>query len=181
MNYAISVNKIETEGYYFNVYDLDKEYHKNKGKFIKMRVFLNNGYTYFVKNGFGDLCGDTISLKCAIEKSEYMLDKNINEFLKDTENQNRPIVSLWNWGKYDIKKDSILIQSFYNHFGDYYLTEEKGVVIDSNSFRILNIKDYRTNQETSVDELYMFKYYDVNKLYNKIPKLLLFDGDGKLR
>jgi hypothetical protein len=175
LDHEIHIDKIETEGYYYTIFDYGT-YSKYKGKGISMRILLKNGYTYIPKIGYGDQCGDSISLKCDIEMSEYMLDKNINKFLKDTHEQKRPIVSLWNWGKYEINKDSILIQRYYNHFGDYYLVEERGVVIDSTSFRLLKIKDYRTKQGKQggdIDEYYKFKKYDIEKIYNKIPKKLL--------
>jgi len=166
------ISNIKTDGYYFSKYKLNKDYHSNKGEFIRMKVLLNNGYFHYVQNGFGKECGDTISIECAIKMSEYMLDKNINEFLVDSNDQKRPVVSLWNWGKYEIKGDSIKMQWFYNRFGDYYLAEENGIVIDSTSFKLTTIKDYSTGKISTIDEIYQFKPYNIEKIYNKIPTKL---------
>lgn len=171
-DYDIAINEIMTEGYYFSIYDLNQDYHKYKGQNIRMRVFLRNGYTYFVKNGFGDLCGNVISLECAISKSEYMFDRNLNEFLPNASEIKRNKVSLWNWGKFDISNDTIKIQWYYNRFGDYFLIEEKGVIIDSVSFRIFSVKDYRSKEEEEKNEVYYFKPYEIQKIYEKIPPKL---------
>lgn len=172
-NYKININEINVNGYYYSIYELNKDYHKEKGHFIKMRVFLNNGYTYLVKNGFGNECGDTISIDCAIKMSEFMLDKNINYFLKNTDKQTNANYHLENWGKYDIKNDTITIQWYYNHHGRYFLAEEKGVIKDSNSFKLIHFKDYQSKKDTISDEFYQFKQYPIKELYHKIPKKLL--------
>jgi len=90
--------------------------------------FLDNGYTYVVKNGFGDYCGDLIEKECAVKASEYMLDKNINEFLEETDKQSNRNYYIWNWGKYHIQNDTIVVKWFYNHFGDYFLVEKKNAL-----------------------------------------------------
>lgn len=160
---------IKTDGYYYSVYNLNESYSKYRGEAIKMRVLLNNGYQHYVRNGYGDECGNTINLDCDIEMSEYMLDKyqnsNDRDYLKT--------YGVWNWGKYEVWNDTIIIKYFYNRFGDYYLVEEKGIVLDSSSFKILQIKDYRTNRVEKLYEFYQFKKYDVENMYNKIPEKLL--------
>lgn len=167
--------KIKTKGYYYQVYDLDAQYTKEKGVFIRMTVFLDNGYVYFVKNGFGDQCGDSITLDCAMKMSEYMLDKNINEFLTDTNKQSGRNYHIWNWGKYQIVNDTITVKWFYNRFGEYYLAEEKGVVLDSTTIDFFYFKDYKTKEEdiSQPPERYIFKPYPVEKMYDKIPKKML--------
>jgi hypothetical protein len=165
----ISINEIKTDGYYYNIYELKGLYTKYTGKSIRMKTLLKNGYIYTVKNGFGDLCSDSIGIECAIEKSEYMLDKDLT-VIKDFSNEKLSTYSIWNWGKYEIKGDSILIQWFYNNKGDYYLVEEKGIVIDSSNFVLKYIKDYRTGKEKIINEEYKFKKYDIKNIYNKTPK-----------
>lgn len=172
-DYKINIDQINVRGYYYSIYKLDKDYHREKGHFIKMRVFLNNGYTYFVKNGFGNQCGDTITINCAIKMSEFMLKKNIKNFLKNTNKQTNANYNLDNWGKYNIKNDTITIQWYYNHHGRYFLAEEKGIIKDFNSFQLISFKDYRIQKDTVSNEFYQFQEYDIEDLYNKIPKKLL--------
>lgn len=167
---SIVTGKIKTNGYYYSVYNLNSPYYDTKGKFLKMRTFLDNNYMYVVMNGIGNQCGDTISLSCAIKMSEYMLDKNINEFLKDTDKQKIAKHHLWNWGKYTIVNDTITTQWYYNHHGRYFLAEEKGVILDSTTIKIFKIRDNRTKKEENIEETYYFKPYNIEVLYNKIPK-----------
>lgn len=171
LSHKIKINQeaLNTNGYYYSIYELNKSYNREKGHFIRMRIFLDNGYTYFVKNGFSNLCGDSITIDCAIQKSEYMLDKYIKYKYEGKRNS---LVNLWDWGKYEIKNDTIFIQWYYNHRGDYYLVEEEGVILDSTSFKLFRMKDYKTKEEEKIDELYQFKEYDVSKMYDKIPENL---------
>ncbi|MBV7441426.1 hypothetical protein KRX57_08325 [Weeksellaceae bacterium TAE3-ERU29] len=171
LNHNIEINQINIDGYYYSIFDYNNSYSKYMGQGIVMRVFLKNGYMYIPKIGYGDQCGDSISLECDIKMSEYMLNRNINEFLKNTNEQRRPTASIWNWGKYEIKNDTIFIQWFYNHRGDYYLIEEEGKIIDSTSFKLYRIKDYRTKHEKEIDEFYRFKRYNVSKIYDKSLKV----------
>jgi hypothetical protein len=158
---SIVNGKINTKGYYYSVYNLNSPYYDNKGEFIKMRTFLDNNYMYIVMNGIGNQCGDTISLSCAIKMSEYMLDKNINEFLEDTNKQRIAKHHLWNWGKYTIVNDTITTQWYYNHHGRYFLTEEKGVILNCTTMKLFKIKDSRTKKEENIEEIYYFKPYDI--------------------
>ena len=167
--------KLRTNGYYYHVYNLDKEYMRQKGVYINMQLFLDNGYTYVVKNGFGDYCGDLIEKECAVKASEYMLDKNINEFLEETDKQSNRNYYIWNWGKYHIQNDTIVVKWFYNSFGDYFLVEEKGIVTDSTTIDFFYFKDYQTNNDTiyKIPKTYNFKVYPIDKIYNKIPRKLV--------
>ena len=172
---TLSERKLRTNGYYYHVYNLDKEYMRQKGVYINMQLFLDNGYTYVVKNGFGDYCGDLIEKECAVKASEYMLDKNINEFLEETDKQSNRNYHIWNWGKYHIQNDTIVVKWFYNSFGDYFLVEEKGIVIDSTTLDFFYFKDYQTNNDTiyKILKTYNFKVYPIDKIYNKIPRKLV--------
>ncbi|CEN42293.1 hypothetical protein [Capnocytophaga cynodegmi] len=64
---------------------------------------------------------------------------------------------------------------FYNHNGNYYLMEEKGVVLDSTSFNIFYSKDYKSKKEIIYPEpkKYHFKPYPIEKIYDKIPKKMV--------
>lgn len=104
-----------------------------------------------------------------------MLDKNINEFLEETSKQSNRNYHIWNWGKYHIQNDTIVVKWFYNHFGDYFLVEEKGIVTDSTTIDFFYFKDYQTNNDTiyKIPKTYNFKGYPIDKIYNKIPRKLV--------
>jgi hypothetical protein len=161
---------LKTTGYYYSIYSR-KPNEGKKGVGIKMKIPLNNGYVYNFKNGYGNQCGDSVSLACEFEMSERLL-RNYLEWQKAKEYTGT--VALWDWGRYNIDNKKILLQSFYNQFGDYYLLEEHGEVLDSVSFKILQKKDYRTGAIEKVEEIYVFKPYDVSWIYKKIPKHNVF-------
>jgi len=69
-------------------------------------------------------------------------------------------------GGFEIKEGKIKIQYFYNRFGDYYLVEERGVVIDDKSFNISSKYDYRNGIIENLNITYFFKEYDVSKALN---------------
>lgn len=161
---------LKTTGYYYSIYSR-KSNEGKKGVGIKMKIPLNNGYVYNLKNGYGNQCGDSVSLACEFEMSERLL-RNYLEWQKAKEYTGP--VALWDWGRYNIDNEKILLQSFYNQFGDYYLLEEHGEVLDSVSFKILQKKDYRTGVIEKVEEIYVFKPYDVSLIYKKIPKHNVF-------
>ncbi|CEN42290.1 hypothetical protein [Capnocytophaga cynodegmi] len=171
---SITEKRIKTDGYYYCIHNYD-ENSTNKGVYLSLQVFLNNGYTYIVKNGFGNQCGDSITLDCATKMSEYMLDKNINEFLVDTNKQSGRNYHIWNWGKYQIVNDTITVKWFYNRFGEYYLAEQKGVVLDSTTINFFYFKDYKSKKEIIYPEpkKYHFKSYPIEKIYDKIPKKMV--------
>ena len=88
--------------------------------------FLDNGYTYVVKNGFGDYCGDLIEKECAVKASEYMLDKNINEFLESSHEEvedKRRIPGM-------VQKENIMERYNVNIFVDNSRTETVPLVMD---------------------------------------------------
>lgn len=162
--------ELKTTGYYYSIYSR-KPNESKQGIGINMKIPLDNGYIYNFKNGYGNQCGDSVSLACEFEMSERLL-RNYLEWQK-AKGYNGP-VALWDWGRYKIENKNILIQSFYNHFGDYYLLEERGEVLDSVSFKILQKKDYRTGIMERTEEIYIFKPYDIHLIYNKVPKNKLF-------
>lgn len=168
LNKKIEVNSIKTDGYYYHIYDRNNKASKFTGKGIKMKILLKNGYFHDFKNGYGKQCGNNVNLECEIQMSEDIFNKYLNWKSEPDNNSN---INLWDWGKFEIKKDSIRIQWFYNKFGDYYLIEEKGVVIDSTTFKLLKVIDYGTKKEYTKDEVYHFKKFDLNKIYKKTPNL----------
>ncbi|MGV3547793.1 MAG: hypothetical protein ACO1N4_12075, partial [Pedobacter sp.] len=135
------------------------------------KVLLNNGYVNNIQNGYGNQCADSVSLACEFEMSEVMLKKDLD--WQKTKKYSGP-TALWNWGRYRTENNKILIQTFYNHFGDYYLSEEEGEMLDNNSFKIYRATDYKTGKTEAKEEIYFFKPFDVSPLYNKIPKHKVF-------
>lgn len=169
----IKIDRIQNKGYYYSIYTNKECIDCDGGKFIHMRVFLNNGYMYYVQNGFGNKCdGNIATIDCSIQKSEKMLNEQMDIFL-DTSKQRTSNIFLWNWGKYNIRNDIITIQYFYNVFGNYYLIEEKGKVIDSSSIHLFYRKNYRDKRDVLINETYLFKEYNIEKLYDKIPKKIM--------
>lgn len=170
-NFFIENNKIDKNfvmnGYFYNVYERNDKITKYSGKGIKMKIFLSNGLFYNVKNGYGNLCGMNVDINCEIEQSEVLLRKYLNS-VENSKKKNSK-VDIWNWGNYSIINDSIKIKWFYNRFGDYYLKEEIGILIDSNTFILKKVKDYRTNIVSEINEKYIFKEYDIKNIYKKAP------------
>jgi hypothetical protein len=164
----IQINQISTKGYYYSIYnrDINSGY---LGKGLRVKVLLNNGFIHNLKNGYGDQCGYNINLDCEIKMSENMLNEYQNSTFKRA-NEKSSNIDLWNWGKYIISNDTIYLQHYYNRFGDYYLLEEQGRVLDSTSFILTKRIDYRTKKTETINEKYVFKKYDIVKMYDKVPK-----------
>ncbi|KIX21139.1 hypothetical protein SY27_10275 [Flavobacterium sp. 316] len=158
--------KLKTNGYYYSVYNRDSISTKNSGKGIYMKILLNNNTFHNVGNGYGDDCGKIIELDCEIKKSEKML----YEYQKYTEKRKRgKNYDIWDWGKFSTKNDTIKLQWFYNKFGQYYLIEEIGEIIDSTSFKLVRGIDYGEKTSWNMDRVYIFKPFDVEKMYEKTP------------
>lgn len=135
-----------------------------------MKVFLENGFAYTVRNGYGNQCGKVVDLSCEIAVSEGML----SAYLESPKRKRVSTMDIWNWGKYKIVKNRILIQTYYNHQGDYYLKEEVGEWLDPSSFRILEIRDYRTDKVEKVNRTFNFKVFDVHLIQDKVPQNKVF-------
>lgn len=163
----IEISQISTDGYYYSIDDRDIKTGFS-GKVLNMRVLLKNGFIKEVPNGYYEQCGRNVSLECEIKMSEKMLDEYQNYNLKNGDKRSSNI-NLWDWGKYNINNDSVLIQKFYNYLGNYYLIEERGKIIDNFSFILTKKIDYRTKATYVINEMYSFKKYDVSKMYNKYP------------
>lgn len=162
--------KLNSNGYYYSIYDRSNVTDSKQGKGIYMQVFLENGFTYTVRNGYGNECGKLVDLSCEFAVSERML----KAYLESPKNKKTNTMDIWNWGKYKIVKDRILIQTYYNHQGDYYLKEELGELLDSSSFRILQIRDYRTDKVEKVNRIFNFKIFDVHLIQDKVPQNKVF-------
>ncbi|MBB6237542.1 hypothetical protein HDC90_002164 [Pedobacter sp. AK013] len=161
---------LNSNGYYYSVYDRSNITDSKQGKGIYMKIFLENGFTYTVRNGYGSECGKVVDLSCEISVSERML----TAYLESPKSKKINTMDIWNWGKYKIIKDSILIQTYYNHQGDYYLKEEVGERLAPSSFRILQIRDYRTDKVEKVNRIFNFKIFDVHLIQDKVPQNKVF-------
>jgi hypothetical protein len=166
LNHQENNIKLKTGGYYYSVFDRDSLRTNNKGKGIYMRILLNNNAFQYFRNGYGDDCGKIVQLDCDINKSEQMLMSYQNNEYKGKRNSN---FFIWNWGKYSTTNDTIKMQWFYNKFGEYYLIEEIGVIIDSTSFRLINGIDYGSKTSWEMDRTYYFKPFPVDNMYDEVP------------
>lgn len=162
--------KLNSSGYYYSIYERSKVTDSKQGKGIYMKVFLENGFAYTVRNGYGNQCGKVVDLSCEIAVSEGML----SAYLESPKRKRVSTMDIWNWGKYKIVKNRILIQTYYNHQGDYYLKEEVGEWLDPSSFSILEIRDYRTDKVEKVNRTFNFKVFDVHLIQDKVPQNKVF-------
>lgn len=166
LNYQEKETKLKTNGYYYCIFDRDSVQTKNGGRGIYMKVLLNDNIIHNFNNGYGNDCGKIVELDCEIKKSEEMLLEY--QALNHTRKRNKNY-DVWDWGKYSTKGDTIRMQWFYNKFGEYYLVEEVGIVIDSTSFKLLRRIDYGNNTSWKMDKTYIFKAFPVKKIYDKVP------------
>lgn len=160
--------KLKTNGYYYSVFDRDSIKTIKGGKGIYMKVLLNNNTTNNVGNGYGFQCGKIVDLECEFKMSEELLNQyqNYDEY-KGKRNSN---TFVWDWGKYSTINDTIKLQWFYNKFGEYYLIEEIGVILDSTSFRLIKGIDYGDKTSWEMDRTYIYKPFPVDKMYDKVPE-----------
>jgi hypothetical protein len=113
------------------------------------------------------VCQDD-SYTCCLSKAICML-KDYEENGKVGTHYLNSNPAIGNWGKYRIEEERITIQYFENFHGDYYLTEEEGELIDTNSFRINKEYSYRTGKASDINELYEFYPIDVENLIKFKP------------
>lgn len=100
-------------------------------------------------------------LECMLGNYEYFFKIKTNFLNRNAE--------IWNWGQFEIINGNIKVQYFYNYLGDYYLIEEKGKIINSTSFRITSVFDYKTKHNTDVDRVYSFQKYNVKNILKYKP------------
>lgn len=69
---------------------------------------------------------------------------------------------IWDWGIYKFDKDTIKIQYFYNHYGNYDLIELQGIVTDTNHFRLVHWKNISAKKNNSkvINRLFTFERYE---------------------
>lgn len=171
----LPITALKTEGYYFTVdQSRDKE-----DKFIVARLLFENGI--FREIGRISL-NDTSAYKkrCPLtlintyEVSQRMLEcmlDNYEYFFKIKTNFLNRNSKIWNWGRFEITNGEIKVQYFYNYLGNYYLLEEKGEIINTDSFRIKSIFDNKTKKSTEVNVLYLFKEYNVDEILKYSPDM----------
>lgn len=64
---------------------------------------------------------------------------------------------IWNQGVYTIQDKKIVLQIFYNVWGDYFLYEKHGQVNEDGSIAFNYAKDYQNNTEHVINEKYFFR------------------------
>lgn len=159
----------KTNGYYF----LEKTFEEGE-KYIDEKIKTNSKSCgimpiIFYSDGFVRKSEFIHGLKpYQDEKSKR---DSINEYLKELEfsfldNTFHVQIknSIWDWGKYRQKGDEILIQYYYNHFGDFRLIDLKGKV--KNDSTIIITKKYGYKQPNypyeineEINEVYRFKEF----------------------
>ena len=72
--------------------------------------------------------------------------------------------------KKDSETNTDIIFILYHLCYDDYLLEEQGRILDSTSFILTKRIDYRTKEIETINEKYVFKKYDIVKMYDKVPK-----------
>ena len=136
----------ETEIYRYDNYVKSKEdnsFHPTDSILKKSAtgmIFYDSNKVYVMMNYFDGLKHDEEnSLKIALNK----LEKRIDKFNLTTIDKRKNHISTL--GKYETKNDTITIQYFRFSQGDRYLTELKGVINDSNSFKLFQRVDFSSS------------------------------------
>jgi hypothetical protein len=169
------IDGIQTNGYYY-AYNFSKN---QDSKSITVRILFKNGLYKQIGVVSSESDSDYFKKRCnniqnntyesSFENIECMID-NYDYFFKVKTNFVNKNAEIWDWGGFEIRGDRIKIQYFYNRFGDYYLIEEEGRVIDSQSFKMVSKYDYRNGIKEDLNITYFFKKYDVNNVLNYKPK-----------
>lgn len=171
---SLRITEIKTDGYYFA---LDSSQEKDD-KFVDARILFEDGYFRDIGRISSKYTSEYFTKRCSVNPTntyqssksnlECMLD-NYEYFFKVKTNFLNRNAQIWNWGRFEIIHGEITIQYFYNYLGDYYLVEEKGSIISSNSFRIKSIFDNKTKKLTNVDVTYLFEPYNVKNILTYKP------------
>ncbi|OMQ12522.1 hypothetical protein [[Flexibacter] sp. ATCC 35103] len=162
-----SIDEIKTYGYYYSN-------NRNNESIVARLLFRDGFYKELgvvnseINNKYFKKYCDNIESNC-FKNLECMIDNYDNFFKIETNFLNRSS-EIWDWGRFEIKEGKIKIQYFYNRFGNYYLVEERGVIIDNKSFNISSKYDYRNGISENLNITYFFKEYDVNKALNCKPR-----------
>jgi len=167
-----NINELRTNGYYYTL-DSTSKYGTNS---IMARILFKEGY--FKELGIinPNLDNQYFKKKCseiqsnALKNLECMID-NYDYFFKIKTNFLNRNSSVWGWGGTQIKGNSIKIQYYYNRFGDYYLIEEEGRIINDHSFIIYSKYDYRNGRKENLNVKYFFKEYFVTKVIDFKPDI----------
>lgn len=167
-------SNININGYYYTEIDsssdktIEVKILLDQGAFRQLdRVRANSSNEYF--NQYCNV-NQRNTLACAIENFECMLNNYEHFYLVKTNFFNSG-AKKWNWGKYTIKGNRISIWYYYNFHGHYYKEEEKGLIIDSQSFIIESVYDQRTNESQPAKLLYRFKPYKVDGILKYKPDM----------
>jgi len=134
---TFNINQIlfRTDGYYY----MEKVYELGDDKSIEMQhgqtktcaitpiIFYDDGYVRKGEFVFGVKPFETEEdKKQAINQSLLELEKEIEENTFHVQIEN----SIWDWGMYSQTKNEILIQYYYNFYGNYRLINYTGEVLN---------------------------------------------------
>ena len=158
----------EIDGYYFTQiiykqgenYSLDVEYGTGDKCGLMVMIFYSDGFIKKSDFVYGTcLCNSEESKKMAVlnakeEVQKSMLNKSFNV---------NDVKKIWDWGMYEQDGNDLLIQYYYNHYGNYNLINYRGKVIDGSTL-ILNEKSgdkrpYKKVKSENDGEKYLFQRF----------------------
>lgn len=146
-----NVISFRTDGYYYKV----KEH--EKGNFgISPMIFYENGYVVKLESYYSvSMVRDENEKKKKFNYTLKYIDKRILDNTYHVQIKN----TIWDWGLYSQKKDSLIMQTYINYIGDYYLVNWKGVVLNDTTLLVTTRYDYNPkNRKTEIiNELYQFR------------------------
>lgn len=114
-------------------------------------------------SGMKDNDAFNYNMKCSL------LDNNTLEsafdhfecYLKNMKDKNyNKKYSIWNQGVYKIEDGKIVLQIFYNVWGDYYLYEERGKILNDTTFVLDSAIDYQNGKTHDIHKEFHFNSMD---------------------
>lgn len=170
---------LKTDGYYYYIdsnrhypyyknihggYSRDKENEINQTLIYPIILYPDGSTKEFTSfSGMQDnlsfnyksqcLLKDENTIKGSLEHFECYLRNRPKEKYNIFNNKAR----IWGNGVYKTNGHEIVYQVYTNHFGDYYLYEEKGRILNDSTFKFTSAKSYRTGKITIIDKKYNFK------------------------
>ena len=164
--------QFRTDGYYY----MEKVYELGDNKSLEMQhgqsktcafspiIFYNDGYVRKCEFIFGVRPFETEEdKKQSINQSLLELEKEIEQNTFHTQLEN----SIWDWGIYNQTKSEILIQYYYNFYGNYRLINYSGEVLNDTTI-IFREKSGYTQFPSHVkkipdgeEEVYHFRKFNI--------------------
>lgn len=81
-------------------------------------------------------------------------------YFKNMKERNNRKSSIWDQGVYKVDGEKITLQIFYNVWGNYYLYEERGRILNDTTFILNHAIDYQNGETYDIKEQFYFKKMD---------------------